>query len=401
MFEFTLQTHQNVQALMHWVSRAVDAGLLISLFFLGFGLQTYDVDHTSCIHELDAEKSDSPADFANLLIMSVLALVFEFARMAHAKFQRKQYPPPAGARIITAQQDEHREKAANIILEAGTVVFHLVTWIYMGMLHPTIKDTVIKTSNTVCATSGIDIKSSADWSLYIAIASLALWVLHFAYYWMISDVNAADYNTSEPVDFFDIRLGTALRMLAAIVVCAMSAQVFENNFTVAKFCANNLVFPSTVTTIICSIFIIVFCIFGCDAIVEIEGTRKYKVRVWAVTKVVAIFLGIFTLTWYIMLQLQPTDTQRADECTAEGFKTMENYPFDAFIAAWSLVGAMYFLEAVGYENVFREGRIPGFSTEHKAQGAQEMIGLGLRPTDMATERLTHDKPKRTGGMQFV
>merc|ERR1712100_983799 len=114
----------------------------------------------------------------------------------------------------------------------------------------------------------------------------------------------------------------------------MSAQVFENNFTVAKFCANNLVFPSTVTTIICSIFIIVFCIFGCDAIVEIveQGTGglkvrtgKYKVRVWAVTKVVAIFLGIFTLTWWILLQLQPTGTQRADECTAEGFKTMENY----------------------------------------------------------------------------
>jgi hypothetical protein len=83
---------------------------------------------------------------------------------------------------------------------------------------------------------------------------------------------------------------------------------------------------------------------------------------------------------------------------------MEKYPRNAFITAIALVGLQFAMNLIpnSYE------RIPGthegglFGDGHGVQdiGNKRMTGGGLRPSDMATERLTHDKPRRTS-MQFV
>ena len=62
--------------------------------------------------------------------------------------------------------------------------------------------------------------------------------------------------TRQQTNFFNIRLGTLLRMSAAIAELIMTVHVLENNFTVAELCKNPVVFASAVTTIGGSIIII-------------------------------------------------------------------------------------------------------------------------------------------------
>jgi hypothetical protein len=229
---------------------------------------------------------------------------------------------------------------------------------------------------------------------YVALGTLVAAIVAQVFFFL---GDASGYSLKIDVGFTNLRDGAIVRLLISFAIYVISTMIVLDNLDVDTQClkAKPMV-SSTLAIMIFSLTSIVWSYIGADA-TEQKKDGDYQVAPLAATRVIAGVLIVLTLFNHVAYK---GATKASLGCPTASTTDIDwDGHYDLFMAALVGLGLELFLQfglaltnMTGYKGTL--GR--GGDTSTNARG-QSMGGLGLH----ATDRLTSDKQKRSGGIQFV
>jgi hypothetical protein len=208
----------------------------------------------------------------------------------------------------------------------------------------------------------------------------------------------------EPLELWSsalkLRGGAVLRLLVAFATAIASMIVVVNNLTHDTQCYDKPLFSNALAIMMFSLAGVMWCFIGADALEEFKkGTtvQTYKVVApLAATRVLAAVVIVLTLLNHLAYQ---GATSASLNCQTDTPDNIKDVHFDMFVL--SLVGLILELamqlahKSFGYKGgALGQGESSDHGTRTNTQDKDITVGgLGLH----ATDRLTSDKQKRSGG----
>ena len=365
------------------------------------------VQYSTCLKELynlaDGTDltwgQDSKWHIITALTTTLLAFLVECVKrkrvaMANQKTgETKRAPPMVGFFLVPQFNWTVAHMFASTLLTGSSLIISLYVLGPNAYLKEARTDGVCQTGNS------IQLDQVADFGTVVVSIIFIILVVQLALFYSGSfksqwRVLSLDFTTKLDMSIHPLRDGNIGRGLVALAIAGMSFDVVKDQLDHATHCtAATTLFSNTLAIMFFSLASLFWAWAGADA-TEKNGDGSYTVAPLSATRVLAAVVVVLTLLNHLA---NKDATQTTLGCPSDEF-TVDSH--EAIMIA-ALVGMVFevlsqsFASGAGYEG----GKIPFSSTNHPS-GVTPFGGANLRPSDMATERLTHDKPRRTG-MQFV